>query len=379
MGIQGAGVLALQAFDLLAEGLHVLEPAIHRGEPDVGDLVQAAQPVHDHLADALKRLSAGDLTVTIDTQFSEGYEGLRMNFNAAVGAISDLIATIIENTSAVSASSADIASAARELATRTERSAAALEETAAAVTELDASARSTADSAQEADRIMGDARREAEETRKRVAAAVATMTDVETSSEAISRIVDLIDNISFQTNLLALNAGVEAARAGEQGRGFAVVANEVRSLAQRSSDAASEINSLISSTRSQISTGAAQVHEAGDALGGILEFIGEISAHIGAIATGAREQASTVTEVNVTIGDLDGTMQKNAAMFEESLATSELLQTTAQELHRLASVFKTAGVSDGSVSGGSRETMASDAPLGHSPASDPAFGTRLAG
>ena len=296
--------------------------------------------VVDTLADALERLSSGDLTTTIETTFAKDYEGLRGNFNAAVKSISVVVRNLIDAAAVVNESSHSIASSASELARRTERNAASLEETAAAVTELDATAKMTAASAQTADSVMNSAKQQAEGTRASVDSAVATMAKIERSSEEVSQIVGLIESIAFQTNLLALNAGVEAARAGEKGRGFAVVATEVRGLAQRASEAASEITGLISATRGQISAGVTQVNEAGSALTDILKLIGEISDQVESIANGAREQASTVSEVSASVSGLDSSMQKNAAMFEESLAASELLKSKSEELLDLSMQFE---------------------------------------
>lgn len=296
--------------------------------------------VVEKLASALKRLSEGDLSATIDSEFAESYEGLRANFNAALDSIADLIRSLTASAISVSESSQEIAANAKQLAGRAEKSAASLEETAAALEQLDATAKLNSKSAQDADRAMTDAREQAEETKTNVDEAVATMDEIEVSSESILKIVGLIESIAFQTNLLALNAGVEAARAGEQGRGFAVVATEVRALAQRSSEAANEINGLISTARDQITRGATQVKETGSALTGILEFINEVSQYIQNVSNGATEQASTVSAINSTIGSIDSTLQKNAALFEESLAASELLRYNSQCLLDMANQFR---------------------------------------
>jgi methyl-accepting chemotaxis protein len=296
--------------------------------------------VVEKLASALKRLSEGDLSATIDSEFAESYEGLRANFNAALDSIADLIRSLTASAISVSESSREIAANAKQLAGRAEKSAASLEETEAALEQLDATAKLNSKSAQDADRAMTDAREQAEETKTNVDEAVATMDEIEVSSESILKIVGLIESIAFQTNLLALNAGVEAARAGEQGRGFAVVATEVRALAQRSSEAANEINGLISTARDQITRGASQVKETGSALTGILEFINEVSQYIQNVSNGATEQASTVSEINSTIGSIDSTLQKNAALFEESLAASELLRYNSQCLLDMANQFR---------------------------------------
>ncbi|MCB1340142.1 MAG: HAMP domain-containing protein [Pseudooceanicola sp.] len=297
--------------------------------------------VVDELALALQRLASGDLTAEITTQFPSGYDELRVNFNAAVQSISDLILILADNANSVNAAALDINNSATDLARRTERNAASLEESSAAIALLDASAKASAETASDTDRIMSDARGEAEGTRQSVESAVFIMSEVESSSHEISKIVDLIENIAFQTNLLALNAGVEAARAGEHGKGFAVVATEVRGLAQRSSEAAKDINTMITSTREQIVKGAVQVKEAGTALSGILAFFQEISSHIAAISSAAQEQAATTSEISSTIGTLDSAMQRNAAAFADSMAVSEQLRTRSEVLLGLAQRFRT--------------------------------------
>lgn len=310
-------------------------------EADRKRVAAEQQAVVECLAGALNQLAGGDLTVSIDTAFAGSYEGLRENFNTAVRTLSELITGLATSAGTVNATSQSISDAAGDLARRTERSAATLEQTAAAVTELSESASHTAERAQDADRIMQDARRGTEESHATVRAAVNTMTEVEASSAAISKIVDLIDDIAFQTNLLALNAGVEAARAGEQGRGFAVVATEVRSLAHRSSNAAREINELINATRERISRGVLQVGEAGDSLSGILGMVSEISDQISAISGAAREQSAGVREISLSIGQLDQATQDNATMFENSVSSSQLLTREARRLFDLSERFTT--------------------------------------
>ncbi len=293
------------------------------------------------LAGALNRLADGDLSVAIETTFAASYEGLRANFNAAVETLADLIHRLSASVDVVDRSSHEVASAASDLARRTESSAATLEETSAAITELSASARASAERAREADGIMKEARTRAERSSLVVRNAISTMTEIETSSESVSTIVDLIENIAFQTNLLALNAGVEAARAGEDGRGFAVVATEVRALAQRSSEAAKQINELISRTRTQIGRGVSQVGEAGEALTQIIGLVSSISERVAAISEASQEQSQGVVEIDHAISILDRTTQQNAAVCEETAAASQALTAEARALAEIAARFRT--------------------------------------
>jgi len=226
------------------------------------------------------------------------------------------------------------------LSRRTERQAATLEETAAALDELTASVRSAAEGAGLANQVVSDAKSSAEASGVVVQEAVDAMEEIQTSSSKISRIINVIDDIAFQTNLLALNAGVEAARAGEAGRGFAVVASEVRALAQRTSDAAREINDLISTSSQHVGRGVDLVGQAGSALQQIVESVSNIAVHVSEIAVSANEQSSGLAEINTAVNQLDQVTQQNAAMFEETTAASHSLTKEAENLSETTAQFR---------------------------------------
>ncbi len=291
------------------------------------------------LAEGMKHLAAGKLGYRIAEAFPEAYEALRVDFNGAIGTLADLICDISESAGKIDLSSGEISAAAVDMSRRTEHSAATLEETAAALNELTASVTATAEGAGQADRTVQGTKASAEKSSEVVREAVSAMSEIEESSKQIAKIIDVIDDIAFQTNLLALNAGVEAARAGDAGRGFAVVASEVRALAQRSSEAAREINGLISRSNSQVERGVALVDEAGNALQAIIGSIGEISRHVSEIASSAREQATGITEINTAASQLDEATQQNAAMFEESTAASRILTDEARSLAEMIARF----------------------------------------
>lgn len=310
---------------------------------ETAEAMQAEQRgVVDSLRIGLERLSEGDLTAVLGTAFAADYEQLRADFNQAIGNLARAIETVIENASTIDGEAREIANAAEDLSQRTERQAATLAETATALDELTSSVRSASAGAAEADRVVSETRRSAEESGRVVQQAVSAMGEIEESSQKISRIIGVIDDIAFQTNLLALNAGVEAARAGEAGRGFAVVASEVRALAQRSSEAAREIDTLISASSSQVRRGVDLVGEAGNALQGILSSVTDIAARVSEIADSAREQASGLAEINIAVNQLDQVTQQNAAMFEQTTAASHALNQGARELTTATSRFRIA-------------------------------------
>ena len=295
--------------------------------------------VVDQLRQGLGRLSDGDLTVQIDTEFSAEYEQLRQDFNTASNRLAQAMHGVVENADHIRGEASEIASAAEDLSSRTERQAATLEETASALDELTSSVSSAADGAAHANRIVQQARENAESSGGVVREAVEAMSEIEESSKQISKITGVIDDIAFQTNLLALNAGVEAARAGEAGRGFAVVASEVRALAQRSSDAAREINELISASGGQVKRGVDLVDQAGVALVDIVETVSEINAKVSEIAISAREQSSGLAEINEAVNQLDQVTQQNAAMFEQTTAASHALTREAEALTQTMGQF----------------------------------------
>ena len=294
------------------------------------------------LAEGLNAMAAGDLTYRIDVPFAPKAEQLKADFNAAISQLEKAVAVVVGNVAAIRSGSGEISQASDDLSRRTEQQAASLEETAAALDEITATVNRTADGARQASRVVQTARNEAEASGAVVSDAVAAMTAIEQSSNQISAIIGVIDEIAFQTNLLALNAGVEAARAGDAGRGFAVVASEVRALAQRSADAAKEIKTLITASGRQVEQGVALVGQTGQALGRIVAEVAEIDGLMSEISASAQEQATGLQQVNVAVNQMDQVTQQNAAMVEESTAASHSLAQEADVLAASVARFKVA-------------------------------------
>jgi len=300
------------------------------------------------LGHALDRLSARDLNVRIEEAFPPEYEKLRNNFNAAVEGLGDTLGVVLQAAEALNSSSDEIANASDHLSRRTEQQAAGLEETAAAMDELTASVRRSAEGAREGASLVTTARESARKSAEVVQQAVSAMAQIETSSQQISQIIGVIDEIAFQTNLLALNAGVEAARAGDAGRGFAVVAQEVRALAQRSAEAAKEIKGLINASGTQVGEGVRLVGVTGESLQGIASQIGRIASLVSDMAASAQEQATSVGEVNVAVNQMDQLTQQNAAMVEETAAAAQSLRMEAGGMTNAVRSFSISGRATGS-------------------------------
>ncbi|MDP3341337.1 methyl-accepting chemotaxis protein [Frigidibacter sp.] len=299
----------------------------------------AQDRVVNALADGLRRLADGDLRVQIEQRFEDGYEQLRVDFNAAVASLATAIGDIRDSALSIHAGSGSIAAAAEDLSRRTEQSAATLEQSAAALTELTAAVGSAAQGAGQADQTVLQARQSAERSNVVVKDAIAAMDEIKQSSSRISGIITVIDDIAFQTNLLALNAGVEAARAGDAGRGFAVVASEVRALSQRSSEAAREISALIADSSRHVGRGVDLVNQVGASLHLIVGSITSISENVSAIAASAREQSTGISEINIAVGRLDQSTQQNAGMVEETTAAGRDLTGEAELLTQIIRRF----------------------------------------
>ena len=306
------------------------------------DALKAAQDkVVAALTDGLGRLSEGDLSLRITEPFAPEYEILREQFNKSVAALDEAVSLVVDNSSSILSEASNISGAAGDLSKRTEQQAATLEQFVAALTELTASVSSAAQGATEAREVVDAAKENAEASGSVVREAVEAMGEISASSEQIGRIIGVIDEIAFQTNLLALNAGVEAARAGDAGRGFAVVASEVRALAQRSSDAAREINTLISTSGNQVKRGVSLVDKAGQALTEIVDSVGGIADNVATIAASAKEQSAGLSEISTSINQLDQVTQQNVAMFEETTAATHTLTNEANALVSATRRFST--------------------------------------
>ena len=298
------------------------------------------QDMVQRLAKALSGLAAGNLTTRLQTEFSGDFEKLRTDFNSSLQSLERLISEVIEQIANIDMNAEEISKASNTLSSRTENQAASLEETAAALDEITVTVETTAKGSKEANDLVSSTQERALKSGEVVQEAVKAMGEIETSSSEIAKVVSLIDDIAFQTNLLALNAGVEAARAGDAGKGFAVVANEVRTLAQRSSDAAQEIKTIISESLKHVEKGVHLVGQTGTELDGIVEQVTSCSALVSNISTATVEQATALSEVNSAINQMNQLTQHNAAMAEETTAACYSLSSAAGQLNKIVEHFK---------------------------------------
>ncbi|MBZ4021547.1 hypothetical protein CKO11_03625 [Rhodobacter sp. TJ_12] len=300
---------------------------------------EALRQVVEALSASLRALADGRLDVTIEGFFDEAYKALRMDFNAAAKSLCAIVTEISTATDSIRTDSNEIANAAVNLSRRTESSAASLDQTSSAMQEMLTAVGQTNSGINSVRALAHDACDRAGRSQETMRAAVEAMQRIEASSDAITRIINVIDDIAFQTNLLALNAGVEAARAGEAGRGFAVVASEVRALAQRAAESAAEIGTLIADSGNQVRDGVTLVRECGTALETISGAVSDISGRVSEIAASASEQEQGISEVTKALSQLDTATQENAAMFEETTAATSSLATAVADLGNLVARF----------------------------------------
>ncbi len=326
--LRALGVLAAVALGLLGVGFVLWRT--------VSNILGAVLRV----VDATERISAGDLTRAVPADGGDELGRVLSAIALMQQRLRDLVGQIHSTSSRITHAAAEIAGGNQDLSERTETTAADLQSTASDMERFASSARGGADSARQANEFVQQASNAALRGGDVVTRVVATMQGIEGSSRRIAEITGVIDGIAFQTNILALNAAVEAARAGEHGRGFAVVASEVRSLAQRSAQAAREIKALIQTSVERITDGSRFATEAGDAMQDIVARIGEATRRMGDVTTGAGAQVEQIGRMRGAIERLDGLTQQNAALVEQSAAAAESLRDQADQMHGLVGVFR---------------------------------------
>jgi methyl-accepting chemotaxis protein len=295
------------------------------------------------LAEGLVKMSEGDLTHRLGEGFTESYRQIKDDFNGMGTRLRDAIGGITSATREIANASSELSTSTTDLSQRTEEQAASLEETSASMEEISSTVRQNAENAQKASESASGAREVADRGGQVVAQAVDAMARIEDSSRKISDIIGVIDEIARQTNLLALNAAVEAARAGEAGRGFAVVASEVRSLAQRSSQAAKDIKDLITNSSGQVKDGVDLVNKAGTALHEIVDSIEQVVQIVADIAAASTEQATGLEQVNRALNQMDEVTQQNSALVEQNAATAKTLEQQVKAMDGRLAMFRLDG------------------------------------
>ncbi|QOV95588.1 methyl-accepting chemotaxis protein [Novosphingobium sp. ES2-1] len=287
---------------------------------------------------SLRALAEGDLSTRM-SDLPESFRQVEDDFNKALERPSATIGLVADSSSHIATSTDEIRAATENLASRTERQANNVQDCARAIDELSSGLNKTSRSMADLRVSAHDTESEATQGREAVREAISAMDDAQQSAQEVVQIAEIIDGIAFQTNLLALNAGVEAARVGEMGRGFAVVANEVRALAQRSSEAADNIKKLLSASREQVDRGAELVKGTGVMLHAIIGKVTEISTGVVEAAQLTEEQAAYALKVNQAISEIDLATQQNAAMVEQSAAATRSMATTSGRLATAVAVF----------------------------------------
>jgi len=290
--------------------------------------------------DATARVARGDLASDIEVQGKDEAARLLAGLRDMRDSLARMVSEVRVGTEALNGASSEIAQGNSDLSTRTESQASALQQTASSVEHLTTTVKQNAQSAEHAKTLSEDAASQASRGHAVVGEVIHTMSAINDSSRKIGEITSVINGIAFQTNILALNAAVEAARAGEHGRGFAVVAAEVRTLSQRTTQAAKEIESLIRSAVERTKNGSTLVDQAGRTMNDVMQSVRKVADIIGEISAASREQTAGIEEVNLAITDIDRTTQQNAALVEEAAAAAESMREQTHRLTTLVSAFQ---------------------------------------
>jgi methyl-accepting chemotaxis protein len=306
----------------------------HNSRRIVGPIRRAVQ--------VAETVAAGDLGSQIVVSGSDETAQLLAALQRMNTSLVAVVGTVRHSSDSISTGSGEIATGSMDLSQRTEHQASNLQQTVASMEQITSTVRHNADTARQAAELAGVASEAARSGGQVVGQMVATMADIAASSQRIAEITGVIDGIAFQTNILALNAAVEAARAGEQGRGFAVVASEVRTLAQRSAQAAREIKALIAASGEKVEAGSRQAGDAGRAMDGMVQQVQRVTQLIAEISRATQEQTGGVGQVSHSLSQLDQVTQQNAALVEESAAAAESLREQAQRLAQAVAQFRLA-------------------------------------
>jgi len=313
----------------------------------------------------IQHIARGDLTQPVEISVRNEIGELLTSLQHMQQELVRTVRTVRDGSDAIYTGASEISIGNNDLSSRTEQQAASLEQTAASMEQLTATVKQNAENARQASKLALTASETAQQGGKVVDGVVTTMKEIAGSSKKIADITSVIDGIAFQTNILALNAAVEAARAGEQGRGFAVVAGEVRSLAQRSAQAAKEIKGLIEDSVSRVNTGSVLVESAGDTMSNIVSAVTRVTDIMGEIASASDEQSRGIDQVGLAVTEMDRVTQQNASLVEESAAAAAALEDQASHLKQAVSVFNIGKefVAQAVNKTTATKTLQSDAPL----------------